>query len=433
MSNGYLLAAKADLPDLGEVASGFDLQAVSTSAFATDEAAAAAMQSAANVGIVLSRAATRDAAFVALLHVLARSLRTAQLILAEPDARAAFGFLPEAWPAMALGDAHARATDLLRRRAEQQDRDTPRAHPLPPVQEEPPPAPPIRERQDETLEQSTNETTPEPEPELADKDDVGAGPADDGELPDSFGSGGENDERARGITVEPHIEPTPPPATVAPAPQPAEPPGSVVGSVLGGVQPQPADARPRRRLDAAETAPADATAFAPKKLRRGTPELVRIVIHQPKDLQDVIKAARKIDPRTDAAPSGMKVGDVALGSSVGVSLEVRGAACDGAIQRRTWQGEPIDFNFSADADGDVKQAVFLARVFVDDAQIGVLAFTRSPHGAWRFGQSRPAQSGHLATIARFGRISDLPVGQPRSAFAGRRAWRSQTVQGRHAE
>jgi hypothetical protein len=125
---------------------------------------------------------------------------------------------------------------------------------------------------------------------------------------------------------------------------------------------------------------ADATAFAPRKLRRGTPELVRVAVHQPKDLAAVVKAARKVDRRSDPAPSGMRIGDVPLGSSVGVSLDVRGGACDGALQRRTWTGDPLDFNFSVEADGSVEQAVFLARVFVDDAQIGVLAFTRRVSG-----------------------------------------------------
>jgi hypothetical protein len=151
---------------------------------------------------------------------------------------------------------------------------------------------------------------------------------------------------------------------------------------------------------AVETAPADATAFAPRKLRRGSPELIRIVIHQPRDLQAVIKAARKIDPRTEPAPSGMTIGAVALGSSVGVSLEVRGGACDGALQRRTWQGEPLDFNFSAEPDADVRQAVFLARVFVDDAQIGVLAFTRPVGGA----NMKPHSTGDRVRLKRHKRV-----------------------------
>jgi hypothetical protein len=189
------------------------------------------------------------------------------------------------------------------------------------------------------------------------------------EVAGSFGSGrgAPADENAATEAPASHQAEPPPAVAPAPAPQAAEPPR------------QPA----RTRAAGGETAPADATAFAPKKLRRGSPELIRIVIHQPKDLQAVIKAARRIDPRTDPAPSGMKIGDVALGASVGVSLEVRGAACDGALQRRNWQGDALDFNFSAEPDGDVKQAVFLARVFVDDAQIGVLAFTRPVGGAYK--------------------------------------------------
>lgn len=382
MSNGYLLAADADLPDLGDVAAGFGLDPLSATSLGSHQETATALQGAANVGIVLSQAATRDVSFVALLHVLANSLRTAQLILAEPDARAAFGFLPNNWQAMPLADARARAADLLRRRAETETGDTPHARPLPPVdvapapppievEPAPPPVevdpgPPPEELPGEELPTETTETLPD----LADEGAVGG--SDEAEGPDDrFGGGvGElqqqqqpTNETAEEQPPEQPTAPAPPPSTVAPAPEPQ-------------AKEEP---RPRRR-EAAPSAPADATAFAPKKLRRGSPELVRIVIHQPKDLKDVIKAARKIDPRTDAAPSGMKVGDVALGSSVAVALEVRGAACDGAIQRRTWQGEPLDFNFSAEAEDDVKQVVFLARVFIDDAQIGVLAFTRPVSG-----------------------------------------------------
>jgi hypothetical protein len=149
-----------------------------------------------------------------------------------------------------------------------------------------------------------------------------------------------------------------------------------------------------------ETAPADATAFAPSKLRRGTPELVRIVVHQPKDLNAVIKAAKKIDPRTTAAPQGMNIGDISLGASIGVALEVRGGACEGVLQRRQWLGDPLDFNFAIEADDAVKQVVLLARVFVDDAQIGVLAFTRKVSGPAK----KPHGQGDRARLKRHKRV-----------------------------
>ncbi len=166
-----------------------------------------------------------------------------------------------------------------------------------------------------------------------------------------------------------------PPAAAAPAPQTVDPaPPAAAGA-------KRSEAPPHTPAAAPSSAPADATAFAPKKLRRGTPELVRVVVHQPSQLKDVIKTARQIDPRTTPAPQGMSIGEVALGAEIGVTLDVRGAACDGEIQRRIWNGEPLDFNFSAEAEDDVKQAVFLARVFIGDAQIGVIAFTRGVTGS----------------------------------------------------
>ncbi|MBL8544941.1 MAG: toll/interleukin-1 receptor domain-containing protein [Hyphomonadaceae bacterium] len=420
MSNGFLLAAQADLPDLHDIASGFGLEAVSAQSFGTDEAAATAMQSAANVGIVLTAAATRDANYIALLQVLSRTLRSAQLILADPDVRAAFGFLPQAWPVMAMADAQARAIDLLRRRTEAEGGETPpRAHPLPPVEEAAPPTPAPDPEPEPQPEQETApdlhggveneapaETDDAPAPGSADDNlapvDEGVtapAPETDEPLSDAFGGGYQAPAEQEAAPRDSAPEPPAPPASVteleteaarpqAPTPAPATPPPiRERGITVGNARAAPSGA------------PADATAFAPKKLRRGTPELVRIVLHQPKDLKAVIKEARKIDPTTDAAPSGMKIGEVPLGASVGVMLEVRGASCEGAVQRRTWQGEPIDFNFSAEAEDGVKQAVFLARVFVDDAQIGVLAFTR-PIG----GPKKNAASADSVRLKRHKRV-----------------------------
>ena len=64
----------------------------------------------------------------------------------------------------------------------------------------------------------------------------------------------------------------------------------------------------------------------------------------------MIKAARKIDARTEPTPQSMGIGEVALGASIGVALEVRGASCNETdVQRRTWTGEPIDFSFVVEA------------------------------------------------------------------------------------
>jgi hypothetical protein len=70
------------------------------------------------------------------------------------------------------------------------------------------------------------------------------------------------------------------------------------------------------------------------------------------------------------------------------------------LQRRTWTGEPIDFNFAVEADASVKQVVLLARVFIDDAQIGVLAFTRKVSGPGK----KPHGPGDRARLRRHKRV-----------------------------
>ena len=394
MSVGYIVAAEADIGSAREIADGFDLELIGAGAIGDHAATAAALARAANVGLVLSPAAAADPNFSALLRALATQLGTAQLILATGDARSLFPFLPATWPAMSLEQAQQRARALWQQRNPGQGYQAPapatptpepEPAPQPPViaEEERPAPPPVVEDVLPEAPPAEQETAP-PANETPNDSDVGGADELARDAPsDTFGAG----SGAATEAEPPPPAPAPAPARVeAPPPQTAEPPPPIRerrdesadgATATGGVQAK----RSAPRQQNAASAPADATAFAPKKVRRGTPELVRIVIHQPQDLSAVIKAAKQIDPRTNPAPSGMSIGDVALGSSVGVSLEVRGAACDGAVQRRTWAGEPIDFNFSIEADADVKQIVVLARVFVDDAQIGVLAFTRPVIGA----------------------------------------------------
>ncbi|MBL8531121.1 MAG: toll/interleukin-1 receptor domain-containing protein, partial [Hyphomonadaceae bacterium] len=322
------------------------------------------------------------------------------------DARALerFAFLPADWPAMSLEEARARAQ---RRREMEQ---APRAAPI-----EPPPASPPEPQPPQAAPELEAAPEPEPEPpapppaadptppeETAADQLAGGAPQSEAPSADDGDAHAADEEEA----PPPALEPAPAPAPLeaaAPPPAPAasEAPAEPERARAAAKRSAPTEAlaqsdAPTSRAQSIREgdvprAQADATAFAPKKLRRGTPELVRIVIHQPKQLRDVIKAARKIDPQAEPAPQSMGIGEIALGAHIGVALEVRGAACEGALQRRRWNGEPIDFSFTAEAEDDAKQAVFLARVFVDDAQIGVLAFTRKIIGAAK----KPASTGDV--------------------------------------
>jgi hypothetical protein len=390
-----LVAAAADLTAAHEIADGFGLDVIDASSVHDQATTSAALASAANVGLLLSTEAARDEVFVAFLTRLATQIQRAQLILVTGDARAAFPFLPEAWPTMPLEEARARSSELLRRRQAEAppSDDTPRAEPLPPAGAAAP-AP---------AESSQEKSAPE-------SVDPGGAPTGKEEAPREQDAAPEDNANTEALDQGQEAESAEPQGPVAAGP-PSAPPS--VSAPQASPQPAPAPPIRERAIDMhsttgsttgpdrlGETAPADATAFAPSKLRRGTPELVRIVVHQPKDLNAVIKAAKKLDPRTESAPQGMPIGNVALGSTIGVALEMRGAAGDGSLQRRTWTGEPVDFNFAVEADASVKQVVLLARVFIDDAQIGVLAFTRKVSGPAK----KPHGPGDRARLKRHKRV-----------------------------
>jgi len=453
MSNGYLIAVGADVAAAHEISDGFGLAVIDAASIGDPNTAASGLGAAANVGLLISSSSAEDAHYVAILRALVQGLERAQLIVVDSNARAALPFLPDAWPAMSLDDARVRSAELVRRRDEPPPTATEHAAPLPPTPEaqtsapEPEAPSPIESAADETVaqqehagEQAQTEAVPEPptdtqqvEPRYDDRGSAAPGDATQQQQEDNVQS--ENNSPTRlsdsepteAASAAPPAEPAPeaaahPPAhdlsapndgpssfggasglpselpqfqQPGPAPAPSAPPQAPV--TVGA----PPKTRGRTEVNAvAPTAPADATAFAPKKIRRGKPELVQVTIHQPKDLKAVIKAAKKANPGTEPAPQGVHIGDIALGVSIGVALETRGVSCDGTMQRRPWRGEPIDFSFSVEADDDAKKAILIARVFIDDAQIGTIAFVRPISGPAK----KAASTGDGARLKRHKRV-----------------------------
>ncbi len=460
MSNGYLVAARSDVAAAHEISGGFGLDVIDAATIDDPDTAASALAAAANVGLLISSASAGDEKFVAVLRAIAQHLPRAQLILVDASARAAFPFLPEAWPTMAFDEARARSSELMRQRNGTLGSEPERAAPVaPPPAAEPEAAPEPElqtqapqhddaasardEGEGDALADAKQEQAPtqsEATGTLADAEYQTTAEAEQAPIPaapshppahdlsapndgPSFGSVSgvpsappqptpppepTQEEIDAAITTDRDLptvdiplkrppEVAVPPSVPSPARQPSAPPMPKQGERERGIT---LEAARTGGASAAASVPADATAFAPKKLRRGTPELVQVTIHQSKDLKAVIKAARKTNPNTAPAPQGVYVGNIALGASIGVALETRGVVCDGAMQRQIWRGDPINFTFSVEPDDESKKAIFIARVFIDDAQIGVIGFTRPISGPAK----KPAGAGDGARLKRYKRV-----------------------------
>jgi len=149
-----------------------------------------------------------------------------------------------------------------------------------------------------------------------------------------------------------------------------------------------------------QSAEADASAFAPKKLRRRTPELVRIVIHQPSDLKRVTGEASIADQRSHPVQQHMGLGHIGIGSPIGVAVAVYGGSCEGTLQRGAWTGEPLSFDFAVEANDVSRQVLISARVFIGDAQIGAITFTRPIGGR----SAKPASTGDGQRLKRYDQV-----------------------------
>ena len=137
--------------------------------------------------------------------------------------------------------------------------------------------------------------------------------------------------------------------------------------------PMPTHPPPPAKLDKV-----DAAAYAPKKLRRDTTELLRVAVFQPKDRGRAARAAKMADAKTAAAGVSQHLGKVARGAVISAVVDARGAACEPSRIDAEWLGQPLDFSFAIDAehDGDVAQALFTIRILADGAQVGAITFVR---------------------------------------------------------
>jgi len=128
----------------------------------------------------------------------------------------------------------------------------------------------------------------------------------------------------------------------------------------------------------------DATAFAPKTLKRGSAGLIRVVVHKSTDAKKVILAARRADRKSAVAGQRAALGLLPYGVPVTVALDIAGGVCEASLQTIVWNGKPLEFSFpiSVSPNGSVKSVAIAARIFLDGAQVGTIAFTRPVFGGF---------------------------------------------------
>jgi hypothetical protein len=169
----------------------------------------------------------------------------------------------------------------------------------------------------------------------------------------------------------------------APPPMSAPAPASVQSGVRYSARPK----APPGKLDKV-----DALAFTPKKLRRGTAELIRVAVFQPKDKSAAMHAAKQADSRASEAGVAQHLGKIARGALIAAVIDARGADVEETKIEGEWTGAPLDFNFIVTPRENAVQALVTVRILADDAQVGSIVFTRPLAKAKNDGQSSKLDS-----------------------------------------
>jgi hypothetical protein len=136
-------------------------------------------------------------------------------------------------------------------------------------------------------------------------------------------------------------------------------------------------ASPLKKRSKPQALVADASAFAPRRFRRETTELVQVLVHRPKDKAQARKAALAADREAIGASADAKLGALAVGTQIEVALDAAGARVKALAGPQRWDGEILTFAFAIEVEAEaLGQIVCAARVLADGAQIGVIAFAR---------------------------------------------------------
>jgi hypothetical protein len=120
----------------------------------------------------------------------------------------------------------------------------------------------------------------------------------------------------------------------------------------------------------------DATAYCPKRLKAGESELLQIMVHLRGQRREALCMARAADPSSRPAAPSKDLGELALGDTVAVSLDVTGAKVNDPPTAQKWQGETLTFGFRVATDGQTKYVAISAVLSVNGTHVGRIVFRR---------------------------------------------------------
>lgn len=118
----------------------------------------------------------------------------------------------------------------------------------------------------------------------------------------------------------------------------------------------------------------EASAFAPTEFVSGRSSLVSIAVHLQSQRGSVLARMTLADSGLEQAGASAELDGLKIGANVDIVLQSPSATITGEPTTRIWKGKPLFFDFFVEPQGEAVPIV--AKVIVDGAQIGSIAFSR---------------------------------------------------------